>query len=220
MVIKNIFFDFDGVIAESVNAKTEAFRKLYEPYGEEIAQKVVQYHIAHGGISRFEKFKYWEKIFFDKDLSEQQLAELANKFSLLVLDEVIASEEVKGVRSFLENYHNRLNFWVITGTPTTEIEIIAKQKNLSKYFRGLHGSPEKKEHWTEFLIDKFQLKREETLFLGDATTDMKAAEHSEIIFALRDNEENKTLFKSYSGMRFENFNTLEKVLAEHQLFLA
>ena len=32
MNIKNIFFDFDGVIAESVNAKTDAFEEMYLPY--------------------------------------------------------------------------------------------------------------------------------------------------------------------------------------------
>ena len=59
MKIKNIFFDFDGVIAESVNAKTEAFREMYIEHGTEIANKVVDYHINHGGVSRFEKFKYY-----------------------------------------------------------------------------------------------------------------------------------------------------------------
>ena len=39
-LIKNIFFDFDGVIAESVSAKTDAFKEMYMPYGEEIAAKV------------------------------------------------------------------------------------------------------------------------------------------------------------------------------------
>ena len=39
--IKNIFFDFDGVIAESVSAKTEAFREMYLPYGIDIANQVV-----------------------------------------------------------------------------------------------------------------------------------------------------------------------------------
>ena len=48
MNIKNIFFDFDGVIAESVSAKTDAFKEIYLPYGNEIANKVVEYHKLHG----------------------------------------------------------------------------------------------------------------------------------------------------------------------------
>ena len=94
--IKNIFFDFDGVIAESVSAKTEAFREMYLPYGIDIANQVVDYHIQFGGVSRFEKFKHWEKHFFNKTISEERVAELANQFSKLVIDKVINSEEVPG----------------------------------------------------------------------------------------------------------------------------
>ena len=54
MNIKNIFFDFDGVIAESVSAKTDAFEEMYLPYGKDIAAKVVDYHKLHGGVSRYE----------------------------------------------------------------------------------------------------------------------------------------------------------------------
>ena len=50
MNIKNIFFDFDGVIAESVSAKTYAFEEMYLPYGNDIALKVVEYHKLHGGF--------------------------------------------------------------------------------------------------------------------------------------------------------------------------
>ena len=40
---KTLFiFDFDGVLAESVNIKTEAFRSMYTQYGEEIAERVVR----------------------------------------------------------------------------------------------------------------------------------------------------------------------------------
>ncbi len=66
MAITNIFFDFDGVIAESVSAKTDAFKEMYLPYGEKIAEEVVDYHIKNGGVSRYEKFRHWEKKFFNK----------------------------------------------------------------------------------------------------------------------------------------------------------
>lgn len=59
-MIKAIFWDFDGVIADSVNVKTDAFYELYLPYGKEVAEKVKEYHLANGGVSRFKKFEYWE----------------------------------------------------------------------------------------------------------------------------------------------------------------
>jgi len=38
--IKTIFFDFDGVIADSVDIKTKAFAKLFKRYGDEIVKKL------------------------------------------------------------------------------------------------------------------------------------------------------------------------------------
>ncbi|WP_299315629.1 HAD hydrolase-like protein [uncultured Aquimarina sp.] len=215
MIIKNIFFDFDGVIAESVSAKTDAFKEMYLPYGEKIADQVVEYHINHGGVSRYEKFRYWEKTFFDKDITEQKVQELAQEFSNLVLDKVIHSDEVPGAKAFIEKYSQSLNFWVITGTPTTEIEIITKERKLTEYFIGIHGSPKNKRYWTEYLLKQHDLKRNETLFLGDATTDQDAADFSKLHFALRENSENKEIFQNYDGMRFKDFSELELIINEH-----
>ena len=62
------------------------------------------------------------------------------------------------------------------------------------------------------MIRKYNLNREETIFLGDATTDMDAAEFSRLNFALRENDENKKLFSNYKGYRFTDFYLLEKIL--------
>ena len=212
MNIKNIFFDFDGVIAESVSAKTDAFEEMYLPYGKDIAAKVVEYHKLHGGVSRYEKFKYFHKEFLNEIIDENKVNELANQFSNIVLDKVINSDEVLGANYFIEKYHTKFKFWVITGTPTTEIELIVEKRKLTSFFIGLHGSPKNKRYWTEFLIEKHKLNRDEIIFLGDATTDMDAADYSKTHFALRENEENKEIFKDYKGDRFSDFYQLEKIL--------
>lgn len=216
--LKNIFFDFDGVIAESVSAKTDAFKEMYAKHGLKIVKEVEDYHVNNGGVSRFEKFKYWEKTFFGKEISDKKVQEMAKEFSGLVLNKVINSEEVKGANYFIKKYSKLLNFWIITGTPTNEIEIITKERKINIFFIGIHGSPENKKFWTEFLLKKHNLERNETLFLGDATTDLDAAVFSKLHFALRDNEENKDLFKNYKGLRFNNFVELEEKL-KHNFIL-
>lgn len=209
---KNIFFDFDGVVAESVNAKTEAFRELYLPYGEVIADKVVEHHINHGGVSRYEKFKIYHNQFLNTEISEEEVQNLAGKFSNLVLDKVINSEQVKGCNDFFDQYSKSLNFWIITGTPTDEMKIIAKSRGIEKHFIGIHGSPKNKRYWTEHIIKEHNLKREETLFLGDATTDYDAALFSSLHFALRVHEENESIFKDYRGLRFKDFTELKTAI--------
>ena len=52
---KLIFWDFDGVIKESVSIKTTAFVKLFENFGSEVTAKIKMHHEDHGGMSRFKK---------------------------------------------------------------------------------------------------------------------------------------------------------------------
>ena len=48
-----LIFDFDGVICDSVNIKTQAFIELYKNYGSKIQEQVREYHLINSGISRF-----------------------------------------------------------------------------------------------------------------------------------------------------------------------
>ena len=52
---KYIFWDFDGVIKESVNIKNEAFKKLFADQSKSIIKRISYHHLANGGMSRFEK---------------------------------------------------------------------------------------------------------------------------------------------------------------------
>ena len=63
--LRAIIFDFDGVILDSNDVKTEAFYEMYIQYGESIAKKVVNHHKKNGGISRFQKFKLYHKKFLN-----------------------------------------------------------------------------------------------------------------------------------------------------------
>src|SRR5437773_2146653 len=50
-----VLWDFDGVIKESVSVKSDAFARLFEPFGAEIAARVRRHHEMNTGMSRFEK---------------------------------------------------------------------------------------------------------------------------------------------------------------------
>ena len=128
-MIKNIFFDFDGVIVESVNVKTEAYRELYNNYGIDIANKVVKHHRANGGISRYDKFKIYHNKYLQKKIDDKEVKELSSKFSEIVLQGVIDAPEVAGSHDFLHEFKDNFNMFVITGTPTEE------SKNICKVFK-------------------------------------------------------------------------------------
>ncbi|WP_423146042.1 HAD family hydrolase [Rubrolithibacter danxiaensis] len=211
-MIKNIFFDFDGVLCESVAVKTEIFRKLYEPFGKEIADKVVAHHLAHTGVSRFEKIPYYHKTFLNIELSSQEVNEWAGQYSKLAVEAVLNAEEVAGAKNFLEQHYQLYKLWIISATPTGEIRQIVKQKEWEKYFVNVYGAPEKKGYWTEKIISEYTLKREETVFVGDALADQKAATDSGVIFILRRTKQNASLFGDYQGFEIKDLNELDTVI--------
>ena len=209
---KNIFFDFDGVLVESVRVKADAFYTLYEPFGEVVATKVKQYHYQNGGLSRFDKIAFCHKKLLGLSLSKEELTSKAQEFSKLVLQGVINSPEVSGAHAFLKKYSPDMGLWIITGTPTLEIQTIIKARNMTHYFNGLYGSPESKTHWANHILDVYDLSPNETVFIGDAIQDQKAAENTGVSFILRETPDNQNCFSEYAGTRLSDLTKLEEVL--------
>ena len=208
-MIKNILFDFDGVLCESVHIKTDAFYELYLPYGKEIAQKVKEHHIANGGMSRYDKFKYYEKAFLHKStISEARIKTLSEHFSNLVKQKVIQAPFVKGAHDFLKNNAKSYQCFIVSATPMEEMIEIAEEKQIAHYFQEIFGSPKNKIEWAEHILHKYNIKVTETLFIGDAQSDYKAAKFHRIHFLLRNTNENKNLFTD----EIESTNTLENLV--------
>ena len=53
-----VFFDFDGVIADSNAVKARAFAALFAPFGPTVQEAVVRYHLDNGGMPRLEKIRH------------------------------------------------------------------------------------------------------------------------------------------------------------------
>ena len=184
-MIKSIIFDFDGVIAESVQVKTDAFTEIYRPYGQDVVRKVVEHHKVHGGVSRFEKFKLYHKEFLGIDLTEQEIKEIAKKFSNLVVDKVISAPYVKGAYEFISKQYKVFDLFVSSATPRDEILKIVKARGLLKFFKGVYGSPEKKDEHVHKIMNRNNYNKSELVFVGDASSDRDAARVNNIGFIAR-----------------------------------
>jgi phosphoglycolate phosphatase-like HAD superfamily hydrolase len=206
----NIFFDFDGVILESLDAKTNAFKKIYEEYGLAIQSKVAKHHLSNGGISRFEKFKIYHQDFLGISIDDQKINELADQFSKIVFEEVVNSKFVDGVNSFLDYcLEQNIKMWIISGTPTEELRKICECLDLKKYFTGIFGSPEKKDFWCKKIISENELDKKSIFFFGDALADQEAANLNQLKFVLRETDTNHDLFRNFNGFRIKDFNDVQ-----------
>lgn len=209
MNIQAIIFDFDGVILDSLPIKSDAFAEIYHPFGDEIAQKALAYHYEHGGVSRYEKFKYLHRTYLNQDLSETEIEALAQQYSALVKEKVIQCPMISGVDSFLESYYQEIDFFVSSGTPQAELREVAKIRNLAPFFKAIYGSPDKKIVHIERILEANSYDRSQVIFIGDATTDRDAAKACQIPFIAR---EDGSQLLADEKLKIENFKEFDKFL--------
>lgn len=190
-----VFFDFDGVILDSVNVKTKAFAKMFHQYGPEVEKLVVDYHINNTGVSRFDKFIYYYNEILKKPISKIIIDELSQQFSHLVMDDVIASPYCLNSKETLEIIKkNSIPAYIVSGTPENEMKRIVAKKELSGYFCGVYGSPKKKYEICQYIINNENYLSQNCLFIGDAMSDYEAAKRTGIQFLGIVKEHDKSIF--------------------------
>lgn len=178
-----VFFDFDGVICDSANIKTEAFAEMYKPYGSEVQKQVVAYHLNNGGVSRFEKFKYWHRIHLNSDINDEQLEALSNNFSELVLKKILEASYIEGATETLNALKDRkITAYIVSGTPDDEIKYIIREKGLTEFFKEVYGSPRKKGDIVKDILSRESFNADKCIFIGDAMSDYQAAVSNGIHF--------------------------------------
>lgn len=183
-MIKTIFFDFDGVILESVHIKTDAFVELFQNFPEH-KEAIKKLHIENGGMSRYEKFKIIHEDIMCAPYTIEDEKRLAEQFSKIVFRKVVECPYVKGAKEFLDRWAGRLDMYVVSGTPTEEIRNIVELRGLDFAFQGVYGSPEKKDFWVKKILEEKGYAAEECCFVGDAGSDLRAARAGDILFVGR-----------------------------------
>jgi HAD superfamily hydrolase (TIGR01549 family) len=213
--IKAIIFDFDGVITESIDIKTKAFRELFKDYPWHL-DAIERFHLENGGMSRFKKFRFIYKNIIKKPLSKSKFEELCQRFERLVVKEVTHCPFVKGAPELLKYCLRRFDIFVVSGTPQSEIRQIIKKRKLTKYFRGIFGSPTTKPKIIRNILKRHKYLPKDTLFIGDSLNDYKAAKNTGVKFIARvtDGRQPWLKDKRYIISRFKDMFALKNYLKE------
>ena len=139
-------------------------------------KKVKAYHLSHGGVSRYEKFKYYYREFKGREMTPQESAALDKQYSDLVVRRVIEAETIAGVMEFLSLIKANNKFCcVISATPQDEILYIVKERKMSGLFNEVLGSPRSKKGECRVGFKKIIHKANKMVYFGDAKSDYEAA---------------------------------------------
>ncbi|MFQ5525880.1 MAG: HAD family hydrolase [Thermoanaerobaculia bacterium] len=182
--LRAVFFDFDGVILESVSIKDGAFRDLFAHLPEHL-DRILEHHREHLGHSRFEKFEWVYRRLLRRPLDEGESRRLGESFSRRVEERMLSCPAVPGAVELLSALRGRIECMVVSGTPQAELERLIDGRDLRRYFRDVRGTPPAKgRHFVE-LLHRYRLEPEEVLAVGDGLSDYRAAQDAGTHFVAR-----------------------------------
>ena len=203
-----IFWDFDGVIKDSVEVKAFAFSQLFEQFGPVFQRRVVEHHFSNSGVPRRLKIPvYLEWAGLAND--DAMVAKYADQFSQLVLELVISSPWVPGVKEILLQPNRSRAFFLVSAIPDEELAWIVKCLNISSCFDGVFGSSRSKSQCFLETIETHGLLRKDCVHIGDSMSDLSAAKNVGIACYIRQHEFNKPLCMSVNEkFLLRDFNAL------------
>jgi phosphoglycolate phosphatase-like HAD superfamily hydrolase len=189
-MIKNILFDFDGVILDSMKIKANGFAKLFEEYSDDKVAQIVDFHYKNGGVSRFDKIKYFYNSILNKEIDNKLVEEFANKFAYIIKDEIENSSNlIEDSVTFIKNNYTKYNLYIVSGAEHNELNKLCKIFELDKYFISINGSPTKKAQLVKSILFENSYKSSETILIGDSINDYEASVINNVTFFGYNNSE-------------------------------
>jgi phosphoglycolate phosphatase-like HAD superfamily hydrolase len=210
-MIKAIIFDFDGVLVESIEIKTKAFEEIFKNETVNTRKKIIDYHLAHGSTSRFEKLKFIYANILNREMSNETYIHLCEVFSELVIDKVVNTQYVDGAKEFLDGYSGHYECFVVSGTPEEEIKEIIHRRGMDRYFKNIFGAPKEKQKVVKDILDQYNYLPNDTVYVGDAILDYRAAKINSIHFIAR-TKDSENLFAGIDCIKVSDLTNLKNIL--------
>jgi phosphoglycolate phosphatase-like HAD superfamily hydrolase len=202
---KDILWDFDGVIKDSVEVKSNAFANLFVGCPEPLISRVRNHHLKNGGKPRFEKIPIYAQWASEYGI-EVDLNTLLERFSTSVVDQVIASDWVSGVEHILRNRSPSQRFFLVTATPQDEIRTILEALDLLRVFEDFRGAPRSKVENASDLMNDFEIDGAHCVVIGDSVSDYDVANFLGTEFILRKASYNRGLQRDFLGLQIGDFS--------------
>lgn len=205
--MKIVLFDFDGVLQDSVEVKTNAFVDLYKGKAtDNQLEQIKNYHLQHGGISRVQKIKFFEENILNNVIDDEVLSQRIENFKTIIWGKVKEAPLFSGVISLLHALKEKgCKMFIVSGAPRDEIWDILVRNKIEHYFEAIYdGRTSKEKHILE-ILSILNASKKEVIFLGDSETDIEASKECGIPFVAV----NPSFAKDkYEALRFKNIDEL------------
>jgi len=204
-MIKNIIWDFDGVILDSMPIRNYGFRKIFEDYDIVLVDKLLEYHTKNGGLSRYVKIKYFYEKLLNQNITDGEINIIAERFSVIMKNELTNKKYlINDSIEFIKENYKKYNFHIASGSDEKELRYLCNNLGINQYFLSINGSPIHKNNLVKEIRSKNNYLQNETILIGDSINDHEAAKVNNINFYGYNNIELKSISKKYIN-NFQEF---------------
>ena len=203
-----MLFDFDGVIIESAPIRIDGFRIIFAQEPPELVEKLIDYHIANGGISRYAKIRWFYETLKGESCPEETVRCLAAQFRRIMLERMIdPALLIPEALEFIRANHGHLPMHIVSSSDGEELRIICARLGIAHLFESILGSPTPKIELVRDLMKDHGYDPAHTLFIGDAINDHEAAKANGLVFCGIGNDALRTVSDFY----IDDFRSLEQM---------
>ena len=150
-------------------------------YGKQAASTFCDYHVQHGGISRYKKFVYFLEKIIQKPLQKDELDKLLDRYAKEIRNGLLTCEIAKGLDTLREKTRDS-KWFIVSGGDQLELREVFATRGLHHYFDGgIFGSPDTKEQILEREIQDSHIQPQ-AVFIGDSQYDYQAAKAVDMDF--------------------------------------
>lgn len=178
---QGLVFDCDGVILDSNSVRARAFYNAALPYGEKHAAALREYHILHGGVSRYVKFEILLRDMVGTPVTDTAMQALLLAFTTEARRGLMQCALAPGLRELREaTPHAR--WMLVSGADQQELRDVFAARGIADWFDGgIFGSPADKDAILARELGSGNLQHP-ALFFGDSRYDHQAARRAGLDF--------------------------------------
>lgn len=175
-MVENLIWDFDGVILMSDAVREKGFRMIFENFESDAVEKLIKYHKANGGLSRYNKIRFFYQDILKQSISNDEVLSLANQFSQVMRYELVNKQLLNTEWiELMTILPSSLNHHIASGSDENELIFLCNELGILHFFKSIHGSPTPKNDLVRNIMATNSYMIEDTILIGDAINDYEAA---------------------------------------------
>ncbi len=168
---KAVILDCDGVVFDINREKSNAFREAVADYPEDKVSEFVKMHQATGGISRYEKFRYFFTELCPSVNTEASIQNALDRYAQIVQAAYGAIHPHPSALQLVQYCQNQCPVFIASGSDQEELRGVFQIHGITSLFAGIFGSPTPKQHNVEMILQENNLNPDEVIFVGDGGGD-------------------------------------------------